>query len=121
MLLWWLARRSRQLGALLNAIRDPENEKLVSAASIWEIEIKRVSGRLDAPDDIADALAATGFNNVPITPQHAIAAARLPAHHSDPFDRMLVAQAQVEGLIVATVDPRIAAYGVAVIGAEGPS
>jgi PIN domain nuclease of toxin-antitoxin system len=114
--LWWLGKEKRLLGRLFDAVRDPANEKFVSAASVWELEIKRNLGRLATPPDMAEALRMTGFTTVPVTPAHAIAAAGLPPHHADPFDRMLIAQAKLEGFTVATVDHRFAAYGVPVIG-----
>lgn len=114
-LLWWLADdptlspRSRQ------AIADQRNVVLVSAASAWEIAIKRALGRLDAPEDLARALEESGLQPLPITVEHAVAAGTLPAHHADPFDRMLVAQAQLESLVVVTRDERIGLYEVSVL------
>ena len=87
----------------------------MSAATAWEIEIKRALGKLDAPDDLADALAAGGYRPLPVAVQHAVAAGRLPPRHRDPFDRMLVAQARLEGLIIVTGDRRIAEYDVPVL------
>jgi PIN domain nuclease of toxin-antitoxin system len=87
----------------------------VSAATAWEIEIKRALGKLDAPDDLADALAAGGYRPLPVSILHATIAGRLPPHHRDPFDRMLVAQAKLEGLTIVTGDRRIAGYDVPVL------
>ncbi len=84
----------------------------MSAATVWEIEIKRATGRLDAPGNLIEAVDASGFDHLPITLEHAVAAGRLPLHHRDPFDRMLVAQARVEGLTLATADPEITRYDV---------
>jgi PIN domain nuclease of toxin-antitoxin system len=84
----------------------------VSAASIWEIEIKRATGRLTAPDDVGERALEEGYEPLPISFEHALAAGRLPAFHRDPFDRMLVAQARVEGLTLATSDPEIARYDI---------
>lgn len=84
----------------------------VSAASIWEIAIKRASGKLEVPDDLMDKVAAARFAELRITFKHALLAGTLPPHHTDPFDRMIVAQAQSEGLTVITRDERIAAYDV---------
>lgn len=112
-LLWWLAddpalsKRARQLIA-------NEPEVFVSAASAWEIAIKRALGKLEAPDDLLEVLDAGGIGRLPIDVEHAVAAGALPRHHDDPFDRMLVAQAQHEGLTLLTSDTRIARYGVAV-------
>ena len=87
----------------------------MSAATAWEVAIKRALGKLDAPDDLRRTLLLCGFDELPITVDHASVAGALPRHHDDPFDRMLVAQALVEGLTVLTVDPRFAAYGVDVL------
>lgn len=90
----------------------------VSAASIWELEIKRAAGRLRAPDDLVERADSAGFERLLITIEHAQDAARLPRHHRDPFDRMLVAQALAEGLTLATADAALAQYGVPIFEVE---
>ncbi len=87
----------------------------VSAASIWEIAIKQAAGKLRAPENLLETIAAARFGALEITWAHASLAGALPPHHSDPFDRMIVAQAQSEGLTVLTRDQRIAAYSVPVL------
>ncbi|HZL49211.1 MAG TPA: type II toxin-antitoxin system VapC family toxin [Solirubrobacteraceae bacterium] len=87
----------------------------VSAASIWEIAIKQASGKLNAPENLLDKVAAARFIELKITFEHAIIAGALPPHHGDPFDRMIVAQAQSENLTLVTNDERIAAYDVPVL------
>ena len=115
-LLWWLAddpaltRQARRLIA-------NEPEVFASAASAWEIAIKRALGKLEAPEDLPAALDAGGIRRLPITFEHAAVAGALPRHHDDPFDRMLAAQAQYEGLTLLTSDPRISSYAVAVLPA----
>lgn len=90
----------------------------VSAASIWEVSTKAALGKIRPPvDDLVGELSEWGFDLLPITPSHAWAVGGLPSHHRDPFDRMLVAQAQLEGLTIVTRDPRIAQYQVAVLAA----
>ncbi|HWP63211.1 MAG TPA: type II toxin-antitoxin system VapC family toxin, partial [Candidatus Binatia bacterium] len=89
----------------------------VSAASAWEIAMKRSLGRLDAPDDLGDAIRVVGFDELPIAIAHALAVGRLPMHHRDPFDRLLIGQALVEGLTIVTRDPNFAPYGVPILGA----
>ena len=79
---------------------------------MWEISIKTVLGRLRVPDDFLDAARSARFAPLAITWEHGLAAGLLPPHHRDPFDRMLVAQAQLEGLAIVTRDPRIARYAV---------
>jgi PIN domain nuclease of toxin-antitoxin system len=87
----------------------------VSAASVWEIAIKRASGKLKAPDDLLEQIALARFKELGITFKHSALAGALPLHHGDPFDRMLVAQAQSENLTLVTSDERIAAYDVPVL------
>ena len=115
-LIWWADDRPLA-GAAAAAIRSPDNAKFVSAASIWEAEIKVQLGKLELEVDLAAGSLAHGFEALPITFDHARAAGRLPAHHGDPFDRMLVAQAQLEGLTIVTRDPVFARYPVAVLTA----
>lgn len=90
----------------------PETELVVSAATLWEIAIKRQLGKLDAPDSIEDILLASGCRPLPISWRHATEAGSLPAIHADPFDRLLIAQARIEQMVLATGDARIAAYDV---------
>jgi len=100
---------------VLRIIRDPDTHVAVSAASVWEIEIKRKKGTLEAPADLLRRIRIAGFSELPISHRHSLAAGRLPLHHRDPFDRMLVAQAQLEGLTIVTKDEKIALYQVAVL------
>jgi PIN domain nuclease of toxin-antitoxin system len=94
------------------AIRDARNTVYFSAASAWEIELKVARGRLTLPKDWLSAAEQTGFMHLPVTAREAQASARLPWHHTDPFDRLLVAQAREHGLTIATRDAVIAAYDV---------
>lgn len=90
----------------------------VSAASVWEISTKVALGKLRPPvDDLVEELVDWGFDLLPITPAHAWAVGKLPILHRDPFDRMLVVQAQLEGLTIVTRDPDIPRYHVAVLAA----
>ena len=103
--------------ATRSAITDSANEVFVSAASVWEIAIKRALGKLRAPDAMDSVIAESGFTELVVTSFHAEQAGGLPMHHRDPFDRMLVAQAQAEGLSIVTADSRIPLYGVRTIAA----
>lgn len=100
-----------------DAIADPDNAIVVSAATVWEFEIKRAKGRLRAPRDLPGRIEREGFEPLPITLRHSVAAGKLPPHHGDPFDRMLIAQAQLEGLTIVTRDPRFEPYAVATVPA----
>jgi len=115
-LLWWLADEGLQPQAQ-DAIADPANLVVVSAASAWEISIKKAIGKLAAPDDLEQQVQTGGLVPLPISIAHGTAAGRLPHHHEDPFDRMLIAQAFAEGLTIVTRDKRFTDYGVAVLPA----
>ena len=115
-LLWWLADRELS-GQARAAIAEPANDVVVSAATAWEISIKKALGKLRAPDDLASQLDANSFTPLAISVAHATAAGALPRHHDDPFDRMLIAQAALEELTVVTRDEHFAAYDVRLLGA----
>jgi PIN domain nuclease of toxin-antitoxin system len=116
-LLWWLAD-DRKLGKKAREIiASPNNDVLVSAASVWETAIKTALGRLEIElDDLENAIVQNGFRPLPIGFQHAVTAGRLPPAHRDPFDRILVAQASVEELRVVSHDRIFERYG---LGNEG--
>jgi len=116
-LLWWLADDVSLAPAAREAISTPDALVAVSAASAWEISIKKALGKLEAPSDLDTQIVHHQFTPLAITIAHALAAGSLPGHHHDPFDRMLVAQAQAEGLTIVTRDPRLALYGVATLAA----
>lgn len=110
-LLWWLADSAELSEDARNAIADPSNDALVSAATVWEIAIKQALGKLVAPSDLVDALEPAGFGALPITLRDAESAARLPLHHRDPFDRMLVAQSARLDAVVVSRDSIFEDYG----------
>ena len=88
------------------------SEVFVSAASIWEMAIKSSLGKLDAdPAAVNEALAPSGFEELAVSGEHAAYVARLPPHHRDPFDRLLVAQGVLEALVLVTTDAQLAPYG----------
>lgn len=109
--LWWLADR-RLTDDARGAIADPANLVAISAASAWEMSIKKALGKLHAPDDLSAQLASSGFTELPISIEHVTLAESLPRYHDDPFDRMLVAQASIEELTLVTRDERLAEYDV---------
>lgn len=116
-LLWALVDDARLRPEARERIADGRTQILVSAASAWEIEIKRALGKLRTPDDLVDQLEAAGFQALDVTIRHALAVGALPDHHRDPFDRMLVAQALVDDLVLVTHDPQVLRYDVATLPA----
>jgi len=118
LLVWWLQDYRGLLGArLLAALGNPRHEVFVSAVSAWEIAIKAALGKVRLPKaDLEAEIEANGFTELAVRSRHGLLAGRLSPVHDDPFDRMLVAQAQIEGLTLATKDAALARYGVAVLG-----
>ena len=110
--LWWDSEPSKLSDYQCEAISDPTNQIFVSAATVWELGIKRSSGRVILGESIRLLARRLGFVELPITMEHSELAASLPLHHKDPFDRMLVAQAIVEGLMLVTADEMLRGYGV---------
>lgn len=110
-LLWWLMDHPMLSARARRIISAQGTVVFVSAATAWEIAIKKAAGKLSVPDEFETVLEQNRFEPMPITVQHALAAGSLPRHHDDPFDRMLVAQAQQEGVTLITHDQRLAQYG----------
>ena len=111
--LWWLSDDRRLGRAARAAIGDPSALVYVSAATAWEIAIKISLGRLEPRDlDVVAQIEACSFHELVISARHAQQAARLPRHHDDPFDRMLIAQAKLENLTCVSKDSVLAAYDV---------
>ena len=115
--LWWLNDDERLGSGARQAIESGENLVYVSAATAWEIALKRAAGRLEAPGDVAEWIEQSAFSDLPIGVEHAVASAELPQHHKDPFDRLLVAQARAEGLTLVARDADIAKYDVEIVDA----
>jgi len=117
--LWWTSGGSRISDRARGLIEDPEVEVLLSVASAWEISIKSARGRLQLPVPaerfVPDRLRRHRMSVLDVALPHALRAGALPEIHADPFDRMLVAQAQIEGLPILTADPAIARYEVETI------
>jgi PIN domain nuclease of toxin-antitoxin system len=112
-LLWFVVgNRSRISHRLQQRL---ESGATVSTASLWEIAIKVAIGKLNAPDDLPERIPALGFRMLPVTADHAWRVRELPLHHGDPFDRLLIAQAQIERLPVVTADPAFGDYDVPVV------
>lgn len=115
--LWWLEDDARLSAQARAAIMDPLTDVWVSSISVAEIAMKSAVGKLTIPDDFLDHLETAGFRDLPFTHAHANAMRGLPMHHRDPFDRMLIVQAQAERLRVLSSDRRFSAYDVHVIPA----
>jgi PIN domain nuclease of toxin-antitoxin system len=115
--LWWIFDDPKLSSPARDAISHPATEVLFSVVSAWEIAIKARAGRLDLPADaarfIAGQLRANGFASLPVELEHALAVHGLPDIHKDPFDRLLAAQAQAEGLMLVTCDPHLSRYPIA--------
>ncbi len=116
-LLWWLANDPSLGEEAREGISAPGSSVFVSAATTWEISIKQALGKLDVPSDLVRQMEINRFEALPIRVSHAYAASALPRHHEDPSDRMLVAQADAEGLTLVTGDPRLHLYGVHTLAA----
>lgn len=112
--LWWLENHPMEKEAA-DLIRDPQNIVLVSAASLWEIVIKKSIGKLKVKGNLSEEIVKNGFENLPIVASHALELEKLPALHRDPFDRMLIAQARCEHLSLVTHDSKISEYEVPVV------
>jgi PIN domain nuclease of toxin-antitoxin system len=113
LLLWAAAQPQRLSASAQSLIGDPQNELLFSAASIWEISIKRSLGRADFRVDprlLRRGLIDNEYDELPITSEHAVVVDVLPPLHKDPFDRLLIAQSMVEGIALLTADPLVAQY-----------
>lgn len=114
--LWWLAA-DPALGASSRSQLTSADEVFFSVVTPWELGIKRALGKLSFPDGLTDALVASGMSVLPITARHAEHAPTLPNHHADPFDRMLIAQAQIETLHLMSADRQLRPYEVTLIDA----
>jgi PIN domain nuclease of toxin-antitoxin system len=114
--LWWLAEDPKLSANARQAVADPSSIVHVSAATVWELSIKASLGKLDLDGaDLVEEIGENDFVELPMTARHSHTAATLPRHHEDPFDRMLIAQARIEGLTVVTRDPAFRAYGIAIL------
>jgi len=117
--IWWNLDAGKLSRPAFAAIDATNNEIFLSAVSAWEIAIKYAKGLLTLPEEprvfVPACIADDGLSPLPVEVTHALQAGALPRIHKDPFDRLLVAQSQLEGLPILTSDARIAAYGVEVI------
>lgn len=113
--LWFVMLNLRLSERTRKQIRNPDNEVLLSSVVVWEVAVKRSLGKLKAPASLFDDLAGTSARPLPISLEHAGEVEHLPWHHRDPFDRLLVAQARVEGALLVTGDAALSAYGIPIL------
>jgi len=117
--LWWNMDDAQLSSLAKELIADGNNEIFLSAASAWEIAIKTARGRLTLPEDptryVSNRLSLHGFQALPVQIHHAVQVYKLPLHHSDPFDRLLIAQSQIESMSMISLDIEIRKYEVEVI------
>lgn len=111
LLLWWLGNSPSLGKTARRLISDSENAVFVSSVTLWEIWLKVSVGKLRVPEDFEDRLREDSFEILPLLPAHARRVARLEWHHRDPFDRMLVAQADEDKLVLLTADEAMRPYG----------
>lgn len=116
LVLWWMSGEASRISPkALRSLGSKGMEPVVSAVTIWETAIKRRLGKLDVPDDLLAQLEGAGVELLPVTPRHADLVASLPLHHRDPFDRLLVAQAMLEGMPLVSDDRSVRSYEIEVV------
>lgn len=108
--IWSMEKNKILSQKIFSILKNPQNSIYISVASIWEIIIKTGKKKLKSPDDFEKVINSVGFNIIPIKLDHVLAIKSLPHFHTDPFDRLLIAQAQVENLTLISSDPKIAKY-----------
>lgn len=113
--LWWLADDARVGREAARHLADDTNQVLLSAVVVWEVAIKRSLGKLEAPTDLVPTFLGAGAQPLPVTLDHAATVEELPWHHRDPFDRLLVAQARVEGAALVSGEDPLRHYDVSVV------
>lgn len=111
-LLWWLGDPAKLTSQARETISESLHPIYVSVAAAWEMTIKRAAGKLTTPDDLPQVLAENNMVPLPITLPHVLALESLPPHHQDPFDRVMIAQARVESLVLVTRDRSMEQYGI---------
>lgn len=114
-MVWWMGKPDRISRETLQIITDPRNPVYISAASVWELGIKVANGNLTLPEKYLESLMNDGFATLDVTMTHAQVSADLPMIHSDPFDRMIIAQARSDDLVLISADRHIRRYNIKVI------
>ncbi|AFZ47776.1 PilT protein domain protein [Cyanobacterium stanieri PCC 7202] len=111
-LLWWLANEPKLSSPIRAVISNPDNSIFVSAATVWEMSIKKSLGNLSVPNNLLEKLKDNNFIILDITAEHGLTVTDLPFYHKDPFDRMLIAQATIESLTIITLDTKFCIYDI---------
>lgn len=115
--IWWMERSSRLSKDIFDLLNNPQNKVFLSAASIWEIVIKKAKKKLKTPKDVEGGIKASGFIPINIEMLHVLEVEKLPIYHNDPFDRILISQARVENLTFITSDKKIWKYNLPMLKA----
>ena len=110
--IWLMEKNKRIPSDFVSIVQSPQNPVFLSVASIWEMVLKKGKGRLKIPKNIEKDVGTAGFAIIAIDTSHVLGVQELPRYHKDPFDRLLIAQAKVENLILLTVDPKIKKYDI---------
>ena len=113
--IWWLSDDPRLAATAASQLHDDSNQVLLSAVVVWEVAIKRALGKLESPDGFAPRLLGAGAVALAVSIEHAAGVERLPQHHRDPFDRMLISQAMIERATIVSSDPKLSAYDVPIL------
>jgi len=113
--IWWLSDDERLGRAAAAQLYDESNTVLLSAAVVWEVAIKRGVGKLETPSGFASTLLSAGAVPLAVDFEHAAGVERLPPHHRDPFDRLLISQATIEGATLVSGDEALRAYDVPIL------
>ena len=108
--IWWMEKNRRLSKNIFNLLSNPQNQIVLSVASIWEIIIKKTKKKLKTPKDVEGGIKASGFMPINIEMSHVLGVEKLPMYHKDPFDRILVSQSRVENLTLITTDEKIWKY-----------
>jgi len=113
--IWWMEKSSRLSKDMFNLLNNSQSKIFLSVASVWEIVIKKGKKKLKTPKDVEGGVRASGFIPLNIEIPHVLGIEKLPIYHKDPFDRILIAQAQLENLTLITSDEKIWKYNIDVL------
>jgi len=115
--IWWMEKNKRLSKDIFNLLNNPQNQIFLSVASVWELIIKKAKKKLKTPKDVQGGIKASGFIPINIEMLHVLDLEKLPMHHNDPFDRIIISQAKIEHLTLITADKKIWKYNLALLKA----